>query len=121
MREKFFDQFVGRQTRGGFTIVRLEVADALLADALGRKAIARTHIVGGQFSITISSSLSDEELSVTLYHEILEAATVASIHPPDAVRSFNEGDFEQAGYQAHEQFGRVSRENLDRMLQFYGF
>jgi hypothetical protein len=65
--------------------------------------------------------LTEEEISVTIYHEILEAATVASIDPPKAVRGFNEGDFERAAYQAHEQFGQVSPENLDRMLQFYGF
>jgi hypothetical protein len=121
MHERFFAEFVGRQVRGGFTIPRLEIADKPLADALGRKAIARTHIIGGQFFVTIGSSLSDAELSVTIYHEILEAATVASSDPPEAVRSFNEGDFEHAGYRAHERFGVVSPERLDRMLQFYGF
>ena len=69
----------------------------------------------------IRAGLSDEELSVTIYHEILEAATVASIDPPEAVRSFNEGDFERAAYQVHEKFGEVSPANIDRMLQFHGF
>jgi len=121
MNKAFFQTFAGTQIRGGFTIVRLEIADAPLADALGREAIARTHIIGKQFFITIRPGLSEEELSVTIYHEILEAATVASIDPPKAVRSFNEGDFESAGCRAHEQFGPASPENLDRMLQFYGF
>ncbi|MEN3371148.1 MAG: hypothetical protein V7609_3291 [Verrucomicrobiota bacterium] len=121
MHESFFHEFVGRHLRGGFAIVRLEAADALLADALGREAIARTYIIGSQFFVTIRSGLSDKELSVTIYHEILEAATVASIDPPDGVRNFNEHGFERAAYQAHEQFGEVSPENLDRMLQFYGF
>lgn len=121
MNKAFFQKFAGAQIRGGFEIVRLEVADAPLADALGREAIARTHIIGKQLFVTIRPGLSEEELSVTIYHEILEAATVASIDPPKAVRSFNEGDFEGAGYRAHEQFGQASPENLDRMLQFYGF
>ena len=121
MNKAFFQKFAGAQIRGGFEIVRLEIADAPLADALGREAIARTHIIGKQFFITIRAGLSEEEISVTIYHEILEAATVASIDPPKAVRSFNEGDFEGAGYRAHEQFGPAVPENLDRMLQFYGF
>lgn len=72
-------------------------------------------------SSSFARGLSEGEISVTIYHEILEAATVASIDPPEAVRSFNEGDFERAGYRAHELFGPASPENLDRMLQFYGF
>src|ERR1700681_3065688 len=98
MHERFFHEFVGRRIRGGFAIVRLEVAEAPLTDTLGREVIARTQIVGRQFFVTIRSGLSAEELSVTIYHEILEAATVASIGPPEAVRSFNEGAFEHAGY-----------------------
>jgi hypothetical protein len=121
MNEKTLQEFVERQVRGGFIIVRLGISTAQLIDALGREAIARTYIVGRQFSITIRAGLSDKELSVTIYHEILEAATVASIDPPEAVRSFNEGDFERAAYQAHEKFGEVSPANIDRMLQFHGF
>ena len=116
MNAKTLEEFVGRQVRGGFTIVRLEISAARLIDALGRKAIARTHVVGRQFSITIRAGLSDKELSVTIYHEILEAATVASIDPPEAVQSFNEGDFERAAYQAHEKFGEVSPANVDPVL-----
>ena len=116
MNAKTLEEFAGRQVRGGFTIVRLEISAARLIDALGREAIARTHIVGRQFSITIRAGLSDKELSVTIYHEILEAATVASIDPPEAVRSFNEGDFERAAYQAQEKFGQVSPANVDLML-----
>jgi hypothetical protein len=121
MNKAFFQRFAGAQIRGGFEIVRLDVADTPLVDALGREAIARTHIIAKQFFVIIRPGLTEEEISVTIYHEILAAATVASIDPPKAVRGFNEGDFERAAYQAHEQFGQVSPENLDRMLQFYGF
>jgi hypothetical protein len=121
MNEKILHEFVGGQVRGGFTIVRLETGVAQLIDALGREAIARTYIVGREFSITIRAGLSEEELSVTIYHEILEAATVAASDPPASVRNYNEGDFENAAYQAHEKFGEASRENVDRMLQFHGF
>jgi hypothetical protein len=56
-----------------------------------------------------------------LYHEILEAATVAADNAPNAVRDFDEGAFDRAAYQAHAEFGEASPENLDRMLQLYGF
>jgi hypothetical protein len=121
MNEKTLHEFVGRQVRGGFIIVRLEIGTAPLIDALGREAIARTQIVGRQFSITVRAGLSEEEFSVTIYHEILEAATVAASDAPASVRNYNEGDFESAAYKAHEQFGEVSPENVDRMLQFHGF
>jgi len=107
--------------RGGFTIVRIEFGAEPLVDALGREAIARTRIIGTNFEVLIRSGLSDEEFSVTIYHEILEAATVTSANPPVSVIDFNEGDFERAAYAAHERFGAVSVENLNRMLQSYGF
>jgi hypothetical protein len=88
---------------------------------LDGEAVARTHIIAKQFFVTIRPDLSEQEISITIYHEILEAATVASLDPPKAVRDFNEGDFERAAYRAHNQFGQASPENLDRMLQFYGF
>lgn len=113
--------FKNLQLRGGFRIARLEISDEPLLDALGRQAIARTAIIGGEFHLTIQSCLTDEELSVTLYHEILEATTVASDTPPDSVRMFNEGDFERAAYRAHAELGEASAATIDRMLQSYGF
>ncbi len=47
--------------------------------------------------------------------------TVASFNPPASVMEFNEGDFERAGYEAHEQFGTATPDSLNRMLQSYGF
>ena len=113
--------FQNVQLRGGFTIVRLEITSEPIVDAIGRVAIARTGIIGRNFHLLIRAGLSQRELSVTLYHEILEAATVAMEKPPVAVRELNEANFDRAAYQAHEQFGEVSPQNLDRMLQLYGF
>ena len=106
---------------GGFTLVRVEFTKELMVDALGREAVARTRIVGRAVSIAIRTGLSDKECSVTLYHEILEAMTVAVASPPESVMEFNEGDFERAGYEAFDRFGAASPENLNRMLQSYGF
>ena len=90
-------------------------------DALGREAIARTRIISRDFYVTLRRGLSEEELSITIYHEILEAATVASPDPAGSVRLFNEGDFEREAYRAHKEFGPASPENLDRLLQSFGF
>ena len=116
-----FRSFENILLRGGFTILRIEPTSGLLLDALGREAMARTRIVGRKFEIAIKLELAEEEQSVTLYHEILEAATVASSNPPPAVIDFNEGDFERAAYSAHAQFGVASIENLNRVLKLYGF
>ena len=107
--------------RGGFTISEIEFTEKPLVDAIGRVAVARTRIIGRKLAITLRAGLDDKECSVTLYHEILEAMTVATAHPPASVLEFNEGDFERAGYEALERFGAASPENLDRMLQSYGF
>ena len=69
----------------------------------------------------IRRDLGEAELSVTLYHEILEAVTVACDHPPASVLEFNEGDFEQAAKTAHARWGPASPHNLNRRLQFHGF
>ena len=60
-------------------------------------------------------------MSITLYHEILEAATVAVDIPPAAVLDFNEGDFERAAREAHQRWGNAAPDNLNRLLQFHGF
>lgn len=99
----------------------MELSQTPLRDALGRDAVAQTQVIGRELHITLRSGQSDEELSMSLYHEVLEAATVASASPPHRVVEFNEGDFEQAARTAHGRWGPVSPENLDRMLQFYDF
>lgn len=76
---------------------------------------------GDRWKSKLRSGLSDTEFSITVYHEILEAITVASDNPPGRVTMFNEGDFERAARMAHQTFGRASPDNLDQMLQQYGF
>ena len=61
------------------------LSDEAIADAIGREAVARTRIVGRDFDLLIRAGLSQRELSVTLYHEILEAATVAVENPDPKV------------------------------------
>jgi len=47
--------------------------------------------------------------------------TVASDDPPDAVKMFNESDFERAAYRAHNELGEASPVTIDLMLQSHGF
>jgi hypothetical protein len=115
------DSFLNRRLGGGFFISEIELTHEPLEDAIGREAVARTRILGREFRLVILSGLTDQELSITLYHEILEAATVASSHPPESVLDLNEAGFEAAARRAHQMWGAASVENLNRMLQFYGF
>jgi hypothetical protein len=113
--------FTNLELVGGFRITHLEIDDEPLTDALGRDAVARTAIIGKRFELTIRSGLSEKEFSVTLYHEILEAAAVASDDPPECVLEFNESHFEAAAYAAHESFGPATPCSLNQLLQSYGF
>jgi hypothetical protein len=106
---------------GGFVITEVEFAHAPIEDALGREAVAQTTIVGSRFHIRLLAGLSDLELSISLYHEVLEAAAVASLHPPESVTNFNEADFERAAQAMHAELGDASLEKLNHMLQSYGF
>jgi len=106
---------------GGFVIAEIEFTEERMLDALEREAVAQTRIVGQDFRLLIRAGLSQRELSVSLYHEILEAASVASLHPPASVLQFNEGDFERAAHIAHDTWGDATPENLNRLLQSYGF
>ena len=113
--------FQNLRLHGGFTVVGVELAREPLVDALGREAVAQTRIVGNHLRLVIRPGLEERELSVTMYHEVLEAVTVASSHPPASVVDFNEAAFDGAAYAAHDRWGEASPENLNRMLQSYGF
>ena len=113
--------FKNARLRGGFVIVGVEFTDEPMVDALGREAVAKTGIVGMKIDLLIRASLDERELSVTLYHEILEAAAVASAAAPARVMDFNEADFERTAYAMHDELGEASPDNLSRMLQLHGF
>jgi hypothetical protein len=115
------ESLAGLQLRGGFRIADVEVTDEPLIDAIGREAVAQTTITGREFSLLIRGGLSDAELSVTLYHEILEAAAVACEDCPAALADFNEAEFERAAQKIHRELGAATSRNLDRMLAQYGF
>jgi hypothetical protein len=114
-------QFKNLRLHGGFIVKDIGLTDEPIMDAIGREAIAQTSAVARDFRLLIRAGLSEGELSVTLYHEILEAASVAIANPPASVMDFNEANFEQAARDAHERWGNASPANLNLLLQFHGF
>jgi len=88
------NQFKNLRLHGRFIITNIGLTDGPIVDAIGREAIAQTSAVARQFQLLVRSGLSEEELSITLYHEILEAASVAIASPPVGVMDFTEADFE---------------------------
>lgn len=113
--------FAHLELLGGFIILSVEVSEEPLVDAIGREALARTSIIGHEMEIILASGLSEKELSVTLYHEVLEAVAVASDHPPQSLIEFNEADFDAAAYAAQDQYGPASPLTLNLMLRSHGF
>ena len=113
--------FQNLQLRGGFALVEARLTAQPLVDPLERAATAQTIVRGNRLHIFLRADLDERELSISLYHEVLEAATVAAERPPEAVVEFNEGDFEQAAQAAHARLGLASPATLNRMLADFGF
>ena len=113
--------FVNLPLRGGFIIAEIAYTSEAMTDALGREVLAQTTISGQKLRLRVAAGLSDEELSVTMYHELLEAAAVASSDPPASVTNLTEAGFERAARQMHQSLGEASPENINRMLQICGF
>ena len=67
------------------------------------------------------AGMNEAELSISLYHEVLEAATVAAENAPERVVEFNEGDFEEAARSAHTRYGIASARTISEMLENFGF
>jgi hypothetical protein len=114
-------KFIGLRLPGGFVIEDLRFTQEPMVDAIGREATAQTRIVGRSFFLLLRGGMDSREGSVSLYHEVLEAAAVACDKPPAAVIEFSEADFERAARAACDRLGPVSPENLNRMLRQHGF
>ena len=115
------ESLVGARLRGGFRIADVELTAEPITDAIGRKAAAQTTIAGSDFWLLIRAGLDETELSITLYHEILEAAAVAKDDCPAPVADFNEADFERTARRVHRELGPATVRNLNRMLAEHGF
>lgn len=114
-------QFKNLRLYGGFTINGIELTKSPIVDAIGREAIAQASAIAREFRLLIRAGMSETELSITLYHEILEAASVTSASPPASVMDFKEADFELAAREAQKRWGNASPANPNLLLQFHGF
>lgn len=115
------DDFAGVELVEGLSIASVALIDEPIEDLFGKSACGRTRIAQGKLHILISSALDDRERSVTLYHEVLEAVTVAAIRIPALIIDFGEADFEREGYATFDRLGMATPANVLAMLQFYGF
>ncbi len=112
------DEFVQLPLRGGFLLLKVSMTD----NAMGRLAVARTIIIGSTLEIEIGCSAPDpNDISVSLYHEVLEAAAVAANRPPPAVCELNEAGFEAAAHDCHRRLGMATPTTINQMLEEFGF
>ncbi len=92
-----------------------------MRDAVGRPDLARALIEGRTISIEIATAQALEELSVSIYHELLEAMTVGVQSPPRAVWDLNEAGFEQVAQGAHRLHGLANSRSVIIFLSEFGF
>lgn len=110
-------EFGNISLRRDYLLVSVPFAADSLGDAIGRPAQARTLISGRHLKIELTGNLPPEEVSISIYHEILEAMTVAVDDPPAKVMEMNEADFESAAQAAHQNLGAAAADNLPRFLE----
>ena len=116
------DQFQALPLQGGFLLLRVILSEEPMTDAIGRTALACTVIIGSTLEITLCrSNLTPSDISISLYHEVLEAASVAALHPPVSVCEMNEADFEAAAQQAFARLGHATPASLNKLLVEFNF
>ena len=115
------DAFRNLPLPGGFLLASVELDANPLTDAIGRAALAKTTVEGSALTITLALGQSDEEQSISLYHELLEGLTVAWSIPPAAVIEFCEADFEREAREAHNRFGVASPASVLAFLAAFDF
>jgi len=112
--------FEGLELPGQFFLQGIHLTSADLVDPIGRPALAKSVIQGTTIAIFLTPQSKEEE-SISIYHEVLEALTVAFDSPPESVLEMNEADFEHAAWAAHQNFGFASPENVINFITAYGF
>lgn len=106
---------------GGLVIEEIEFLSVPMVGGIGRPATARTIINQGRLRIHLQAGADDTEFSVSLYHEVLETATVWADDPPLEVIQFNEGDFERTVREAYKRLEPASPRTLRLLLKNHGF
>jgi len=115
------DQFSNLQLPEGFRLLGVELVDLPMLDAIGRPALARAVIENGTIAIYLARDQTPTEMSVSIYHEVMEAMTVAVVSPPPAVCDLNEAGFERAAIDAHRRCGLANAASVLTFLRDFGF
>ena len=119
------ESFQNARLPGGVSIESVEVSPKPLVDVSGGPATGGTSMnVGtGAMQIRLSSGLNAAEQSVTLYHEVLESASMQAFYRkslPPFLADLSEAELDMLAQMAHEQFGPASVENLIKFLDSVG-
>ena len=71
--------------------------------------------------VSIAPGQSAYEQSVTIYHEVLEAASLDAKNPPAMLPDLFESEIDILEFMEREQFGLAMVESLSRLLEAVGF
>jgi hypothetical protein len=112
--------------RGGYRINSLQLTDKPIIGPGGLQKLGSTgtNLGTGAMDILISSNQSNRQISITIYHEVLEAALYqAGPKAPPAVSHLvdNETGIDALARSFYNQLGIASVENLNKMLESLGF
>ncbi len=105
----------------GHFIESIRLVEAKMLDPIGRPALARSIIEGKRIRIEISDQLNNREVAISIYHEILEALTVAVDAPPQSVMELNEAGFEKEACEAYDIYGSPTPERVLIWIKSKGF
>ena len=115
------ESFKSLRLPGGFILLSIELEDAPMVDAIGRPALAKAVVEGNTVAIALSAAQVPAEMSVSFYHELLEALTVGLADPPASVCDLNEAGFEAAAREAYRCFGLARPSTVLNFLHDFGF
>ena len=75
----------------------------------------------GAMKIEIAPGLSSEEQLITIYHEVIEVASLQAKQPPPTGLDLSEQEIDLLAKMAHEQYGLATVETLNHLLRDLGF
>ncbi len=115
--------FRNAQLRGGTSIESITISEGPIVDVSGGPAFGHTstNLGTGAMEIEIALGLSPEEQSITIYHEVIEVASLQAKQPPPAVLDLSEQEIDLVANMAHEQYGLATVETLNKLLRDLGF
>ena len=108
-------------TRGHPLSGTKETWTAPFAPLLWSGLLAGLIATGVDMKIEIAPGLSPEEQSITIYHEVIEVASLQAKQPPPTVLDLSEQEIDLLAKMAHEQYGLATVETLNHLLRDLGF